>query len=157
MGDPVRQRRSITTNRRAKHDYLILEEFEAGMALLGTEVKSLRAGRASIAEGYALVNENGVTLMGANIPEYPQAGPKMNHEPTRPRRLLLHRREVDKLFKRVREKGLTLIPLELLFDGHLVKCRLALVRGKKLFDKRASEREKDAKREMSRAMGQRRR
>lgn len=157
MGDTPRERRSIATNRRARHDYLILEEFEAGVALLGTEVKSLRAGRASIAEAYALVRDGGISLVGANIPEYPQAGPKMNHEPTRSRQLLLHRREIDKLHKRVREKGLTVVPLELLFDGHLVKCRIALVRGKKVHDKRATEKEKEAKREMSRAMGQRRR
>ncbi|WP_145065753.1 SsrA-binding protein SmpB [Engelhardtia mirabilis] len=156
MADSPRLRRPIATNRRAKHDYLFLEEFEAGIALLGTEVKSLRAGRASIQEAYALVKHDGVTLIGANIPEYPQAGPKMNHEPTRARRLLLHRKEIERLFKKVREKGVTLVPLELLFDGHLVKCRLALARGKKLHDKRSSEREKEAKRDMARAMGRRR-
>ena len=148
--------RSIAKNRRARHDYEILAEYEAGMVLRGSEVKSLRAGRASIQEAYVLVKDNGAELIGATIPEYPQAGPHMNHPTDRPRALLLHRRELAALRKRVTEKGITVVPLELLFRGHLVKLQLGLARGKKLHDKRQTEREREARKEIQRAMGRRR-
>lgn len=147
--------RSIALNRRVGHEYLILEEIECGIVLIGSEVKSLRAGRISIGEAYGMIRGNELFLVGAHIPEYPQAG-KNNHKPTRERKLLLHRRELDRWAKAAREKGVTIVPMQVLFQNHLVKVRMALVKGKKLYDKRQSEREKAAKRDMSRALGRRR-
>jgi SsrA-binding protein len=149
------QVRSIARNRKARHEYEILEEYEAGIVLRGSEVKSLRAGRASIQEAYVVVKGDHAELIGANIPEYAQAGPYHNPPPDRPRRLLLHRRQLDGLRKRVTEKGITLVPLELVFRGHLVKLSIGLARGKKLHDKRRAEREKEDRREMRRALGRR--
>ncbi|MEO0649210.1 MAG: SsrA-binding protein SmpB [Planctomycetota bacterium] len=151
--DPLR---SIAKNRKARHDYEILDEYEAGIVLRGTEVKSLRAGRASIQEAYVLVRADGADLIGSNIPEYPQAGPRMNHPPDRARPLLLHRRELGALRKRATEKGITVVPLELYFRGPLVKLAIGLARGKKLHDKRQTERDREDRREMRRAMGKRR-
>ena len=156
MARDVDSHRSIANNRRARHDYEILDEFEAGIVLRGSEVKSLRAGRASIQEAYVLVRPNGADLIGATIPEYPQAGPHFNHPPDRPRPLLLHRRELAALRKRVTEKGITVVPLELYFQGPLVKLAIGLARGKKLHDKRQTERDREDRREMRRAMGKRR-
>jgi SsrA-binding protein len=147
--------RSIAKNRRARHDYEILEEFEAGIVLRGSEVKSLRAGQASIQEAYVLVRDDHAELVGATIPEYAQAGPYLNHVPDRPRRLLLKAREIQSLRRRVTEKGITVVPLELLFRRHLVKLVIGLARGKKLHDKRRTEREREDRREMRRAMGRR--
>lgn len=151
--DPLR---SIAKNRKARHDYEILDEYEAGIVLHGTEVKSLRAGRASIQEAYVLVRSDGAQLIGATVPEYPQAGPKMNHTPDRARPLLLHARELAALRKRATEKGITVVPLELYFRGHLVKLSIGLARGKKLHDKRQTERDREDRREMRRVMGKRR-
>lgn len=144
----------VASNRRARHDYHILEEYEAGLVLVGSEVKSLRAGKASIVEAYALVKDGRADLIGAHIPEYPWAH-KRNHEPTRSRRLLLHAKQIDKIGRAVREKGVTLVPLAIYFKGHLVKCSLALVKGKKIHDKRQTEREREDRREMQRAVGRR--
>ncbi len=152
--DPDRIR-SIAQNRRARHEFQILEELECGIALVGSEVKSLRAGRASIAEAYGLFRGGELYLMGMHIPEYPQAGP-MNHRTDRERKLLLKGREAERLAKAVREKGITLVPLELYFKGHLVKVAMALGRGKKLHDKRETTKARDAEREMRRALGRRR-
>jgi SsrA-binding protein len=148
-------RRSIATNRRARHEYHVLEEIECGLALTGTEVKSLRAGRASIAEAYGLVKKGELYLVGATIPEYAQ-GNVHNHVPDRPRKLLLHKRELGRWERAVREKGITLVPLELYFQGHLVKVRMALVKGKKLYDKRETQKARDAKRDMDRESARRR-
>ncbi len=147
--------RTVASNRRARHDYHLLAEVECGIALTGTEVKSLRQGRASIGEAYGLIRRGELYLIGATIPEYSH-GNLNNHEPARERKLLLHARELAAWDRSVREKGVTIVPLELYFRGHLVKVRMALVRGKKLYDKRETERERSAQRDIDRAMGRRR-
>jgi SsrA-binding protein len=147
--------RTVASNRRARHDYHLLAEVECGIALTGTEVKSLRQGRASIGEAYGLIRRGELYLIGATIPEYSH-GNLNNHEPGRERKLLLHARELALWDRSVREKGVTIVPLELYFRGHLVKVRMALVRGKKLYDKRETEKLKDARRDIDRAMGRRR-
>ncbi len=147
--------RSIATNRKARHQYHVLEELECGIELRGTEVKSLRSGRASIAEAYGVLKGGEFWLVGATIPEYSH-GNLNNHVPTRERRLLAHARELTGWAKQVREKGITSVPLELYFKGHLVKVRMALVRGKKLGDKRQDQKERDARREIDRALSRRR-
>jgi SsrA-binding protein len=141
----------IADNRRARHDYELLDRFEAGIALLGTEVKSLREGKASLQHAFAHVRDGGVWLAGANIPEYPQAN-RQNHLPERERRLLLHRREIDELAGKVAERGLTIVPTRLYFKGGKVKVEIALARGKDVRDKRRDIAERDASREMQRAL-----
>ena len=145
----------IADNRRARHDYQLLDRVEAGLVLTGTEVKSLRAGRAVLAHSYADVRDGEAWLHGAEIAVYEQ-GNRANHEPTRPRKLLLHRREIDRLYGQVREKGLTLVPTRLYFKDGRVKVELALARGKDTVDKRRSLAERDAKRQIERAMKARR-
>jgi SsrA-binding protein len=147
--------RTIASNRRARHEYHLLAEVECGVVLTGTEVKSLRQGRASIAEAYGLVRRGELFLVGATIPEYTH-GNIFNHEPGRERKLLLRKKELAQWDRAVREKGITVVPLELLFRGHLVKVRMALAKGKKLYDKRETERTKDARRDIDREMGRRR-
>ena len=147
--------RAVATNRKARYRFHVLEAIECGIELQGTEVKSLRAGAASLQEAYGLIKKGELWLMGATIPEYSH-GNIRNHVPDRPRKLLLHRRELAKWNKKVREKGLTLVPLQVYFRGHLVKVEMALVQGKKLFDKREDQRRKDASRDMDRAMRRRR-
>ena len=142
---------SIARNARARHDYEILETWEAGIMLLGTEVKSLRDGRAQITDAYAVVKDGEVWLLNAHIAPYSH-GNVWNHEPTRSRKLLLHAREIRKLIGAVERKGLTLVALELYFRDGRAKVRIGLARGKKLHDKRADARERDAKREMARAI-----
>ncbi len=143
--------RMIAENRRARHEYLLLEELECGIALEGSEVKSLREGRCSLAEAYGLMRSDGLYLVGAHIPEYKNAT-HGGHQLVRDRKLLAHRREVAKWGKAAREKGVTIVPLRLYFRGHLVKVEMALAKGKKLHDKREREKEKSAKREMDRAV-----
>jgi SsrA-binding protein len=155
MGNRPEERRTVARNRRATHVYEILEELECGVSLVGTEVKSLRAGHASIAEAHARIRGGELWLIGATIPEYAH-GNINNHVPTRDRKLLVHRRELTKLYKRVKEKGLTLVPLELYFQGSLVKLSLALGRGKRLHDKRADKAKRDAGRDVERALRRRR-
>ena len=155
MSDPKATRRSIATNRKARHEYLLLDELECGIALLGTEVKSLRAGHCSLAEAYGRIKGDELWLLGANIPEYSH-GNVHNHAPTRDRKLLAKKREIAKWSKAVREKGVTIVPLEVFWSGSLVKVTVALAKGKKLYDKRASERERSDKRDMARAAGRRR-
>lgn len=159
----ARDRETVTvvaTNRKARHLYLVLEELECGIELRGTEVKSLRAGHCSLGEAFGFLR-TGPTgtpelwLKGATIPEYAQ-GNIHNHEPARERKLLLHTRELRKWGKQVAEKGVTVVPLELYFKGHLVKVKMALVRGKKLHDKRETQKKRDAAREMDREIGRRR-
>jgi SsrA-binding protein len=144
-------RRSIATNRRARFEFHVLEELEAGIALTGTEVKSLRRGQASIAEAYAMVKNGQMYLLGAHIPEYAQ-GNVHNHEPTRERKLLLHKKEIQRWHARVKEKGITIVPLSLYFKGSRAKLEIALCKGKKLYDKREDKRSKEDRREMDRAM-----
>ena len=145
----------IAENRKARHDYELLERVEAGLVLTGTEVKSLRAGRAVLGQAYADVRDGEAWLHGAEIAAYDQ-GNRANHEPTRPRKLLLHRREIDRLYGQVREKGLTLVPTRLYFKDGRVKVELALARGKDTVDKRRALAERDARREIERAMKARR-
>lgn len=147
----------MLSNRRARHDYDILETFEAGMVLTGSEVKSLRAGGGSIAEAYARISRGEVWLEGANIPTYAQASYN-NHEPERPRKLLLNQREIDSLRKGIERKGLTVVPLKLYFDERgFAKLQVALARGRKKHDKRAAAADKDARREIDRALKDRHR
>ena len=138
----------IAENRRARHDYHLLERYEAGIALTGTEVKSLRAGRADLARAFADVRGGEVWLMGAHIDEYAQ-GNVANHDPDRSRKLLLHRREIERLLGKVAERGLTIVPLRLYFKEGRAKLELGLARGKKTYDKRASIRERDERRELA--------
>jgi SsrA-binding protein len=139
---------TVASNRRARHDYEILETFEAGIALRGSEVKTLREGRASLQDAYAGV-ENGEIVLHMQIPAYSHTGYD-GHEPTRPRKLLLHRKEIDQLSRRVAERGLTLVPLRLYFKQQLVKVELAVARGKRAYDKRQAIAQRDAAREMDR-------
>jgi len=145
----------IARNRRARHDYHIEDVYEAGVALTGTEVKSLRAGRASLADGFAQVSDGEVWLHNVHIPEYTQ-GTWTNHEPRRTRKLLLHRGEIDRLVSKTAEQGLTLIPLSLYFKDGRVKVELALARGKRTYDKRHDLARRDAAREVDRALRRRR-
>ena len=145
----------IARNRRALHDYTIEDTYEAGLALTGTEVKSLRLGRASLADGFALISDGEAWLHNVHIPEYIQ-GTWTNHTPRRIRKLLLHRREIDKIASQVAEQGLTLVPLSLYFkDGH-VKVEIGVARGKRTYDKRQALAKRDAAREMDRALRRRR-
>jgi SsrA-binding protein len=145
----------IASNRRARHDYAIDETIEAGLALMGTEVKSLRAGRASLADGFAQIVDGEVWLHNVHIPEYTQ-GTWTNHLPRRTRTLLLHRGEIERLIRKTSESGLTLVPLSLYFKDGKVKVELALARGKRTYDKRQDLAKKDAAREVERAIRRRR-
>lgn len=147
---PATDRISVARNKRARFDYHLLETFEAGLVLSGTEVKSLREGKASIADAYGIVRDGEVFLLNAHIQPYERGG-YVNHEPTRSRKLLLHRREIRRLIGAVERQGLTLVPLELYFKKGMAKVALALAKGKKLHDKRDAERQRDAEREMARA------
>jgi SsrA-binding protein len=144
------ERTVIARNRRARHDYHIEDVVEAGLVLTGTEVKSLRAGRASLTDGFAQISDGEMWLYGVHIPEYAQ-GTWTNHEPRRPRKLLLHRREIDKLASEIAERGFTLVPLSLYFTGGRAKVELALARGKRTYDKRQDLAQRDAAREVQRA------
>jgi SsrA-binding protein len=138
----------IATNRKAWHDYEVLETYEAGIALRGTEVKSLRESQVNFKDCYAAVDNGEAWLIGCYISPY-HHGTDANHAPERRRKLLLHKKEIGRLLGKVAERGLTLIPLRLYFKGGRAKCELGLARGKKLHDKRASLREREAKREMA--------
>lgn len=144
------QERVVSVNRRAFHDYHILETLEAGLALTGTEIKSLRQGRVSLKEGYVRPEGGEMWLEGVTIPPYKAGGP-YNHPPTRPRKLLLHRDQIDLLAGQVSAKGYTLVPLRLYFKKGWAKMEIGLARGKKLYDKRRSLKEREAEREVERA------
>lgn len=144
----------IAQNRKARHEYTILEGMEAGVVLTGTEVKSLRAGRASLVDGFATIDGGEVFLHGVHIPEYTQ-GTWTNHEPRRVRKLLLHKGEIDRLIGKTRESGLTLVPLRLYFKDGKVKVEIALARGKRSYDKRQDLAARDADREIAKALGRR--
>jgi len=141
----------IATNRKAFHDYFVLQKLEAGIALTGTEVKSLREGRVNLKDSYIDFDHGEAFLVGAHISPYSH-GNRENHDPERKRKLLLHRREIDRLFGQVVEKGLTIVPLRLYFKSGRVKAEIAVVRGKKLFDKRESEKRRELDREAEAAM-----
>jgi SsrA-binding protein len=153
-GSKAGGRQVLATNRKARHNYSILEVFEAGVVLLGTEVKSLREGRASLADAYATVDDGEVWLRNLHIPEY-HHGSWTNHDPRRTRKLLLHRRQIDALIGKIRDGNLALVPLSLYFSEGKVKVELALARGKRAHDKRQDMARRDAQREVLRALGRR--
>jgi SsrA-binding protein len=144
----------VATNRKARHDYHIEDTYEAGLVLTGTEVKSLRAGRASLVDGFATIDHGEAWLEGVHIPEYTQ-GTWTNHPVRRKRKLLLHRSEIDRLIGKTRESGLTLVPLQLYFSGGKAKVEIALARGKREYDKRHTLRARQDAREAQRAMSHR--
>ena len=144
----------IAQNKKGRHDYFIDEVFEAGLVLVGTEVKSLRAGRATLTDGYAEVEDGELWLCGVHIPEYNE-GSWTNHEPRRKRKLLMSKREITKLIGKLKESGLTLIPLSLYFSDGKAKVEMGLARGKKAHDKRSSLMEKQASREVDRELSRR--
>jgi SsrA-binding protein len=143
--------KTIVDNRRARHDYHLSDKVEAGLVLTGTEVKALRDGKATLQQAYADIRDTEAWLVGLHIPEYGQ-GNRENHEPNRPRKLLLHRREIDRMYAQVREKGMTIVPTRLYFKDGRVKAELALGKGKDLRDKRRDVSERDAKRDIERAL-----
>jgi len=147
-------RKVIARNRRARHDYRIENTYEAGLVLSGTEVKSLRAGRASLADGFAQISDGEVWLHNVHIPEYTQ-GTWTNHDVRRTRKLLLHRKEIERLIGQTAEKGLTLVPTRVYFKGPNAKVELALARGKDMYDKRHSIKDREQRREMERAVSER--
>ncbi len=140
------QKKTLATNREAYHNYFILETYEAGVQLTGTEVKSARGGRANLKDGYVTVREGEVWLLNVHISPYSH-GNRQNHDPDRERRLLMHKREIIKLQSKIQEKGLTLVPTKFYFKGNLIKCEIGLAKGKKLYDKRATEAKKTQERE----------
>ena len=150
---PERRFKVVADNRRARFNYEIGESFEAGIALTGSEVKSLRAGKATIAESYADAKNGEIWLINANIPEYRQAGPFNNHAPKRPRKLLLHEREINKLAGAVDREGMTIVPLKLYFNARgRAKLEIALAKGKKLHDKRETLKKRSWERERGRLL-----
>ena len=144
----------VARNRKARHDYELLEKVEAGIVLTGTEVKSLRNGKANLEDSYAEIDRDEVWLLGCDIPEYLQAN-RMNHVPKRKRKLLLHRREIDKLATKSNEKGLTLVPLSIYFKKGMAKVELSVARGRKTYDKREALKKQEAKRDIDRALRKR--
>jgi SsrA-binding protein len=145
----------IARNKRARHDYAIEDVVEAGLVLTGTEVKSLRAGRASLTDGFGLITDSEAWLHGVHIPEYTQ-GTWTNHEPRRVRKLLLHRKEIERLARSTQERGLTLVPLSLYFKDGKAKIELGVARGKRTYDKRQDLAKRDAAREVERELRRRR-
>jgi SsrA-binding protein len=141
----------VAQNRAASYNYTLLDKYEAGLVLVGTEVKTLREGKATLRDAYAEARGGELWLMNCHIPEYRPGGP-WNHGPLRPRKLLLNRREIDKLSGQIQQKGLTLVPLKIYFREGLAKCELALARGKKVWDRRAAEREREDRKEAKEAM-----
>jgi SsrA-binding protein len=147
--EAVSEEQTVASNRKARHDYFILETMEAGIALKGTEVKSLRQGKANLQDSFASVEKGELWLFDMHISPYEQ-GNIFNHEPKRTRKLLMHKREIRRIVNRVQEKGLTLVPLRVYFKQGRVKVELAVVRGKKLYDKREAIAKRDAERELRR-------
>ena len=144
----------VATNRKARHDYHIMDTYEAGLVLMGTEVKSLRAGRATLTDGFASVDDGEIWLRGVHIPEY-DLGTWTNHEPRRARKLLMRKDEIRRIIKTTKESGLTLIPLSLYFKDGYAKVEIALARGRKSYDKRQAIAERESKRETARVIGRR--
>ncbi len=147
-------RKLVAQNKKARYDYSIEDVYEAGMVLTGTEVKSLRAGRASLTDGYATLDDGEIWLRGVHIPEYTQ-GTWTNHEPRRARKLLLHKEELRRIAAKVKESGVTLVPLKIYFQDSYAKVEIAVARGRRSYDKRQAIAERESKRETARAMGQR--
>jgi len=146
-----KEQRVVISNRKARHDYFIHDTLEAGLVLKGTEVKSIRAGNANLQDSYALVKNGEVWLFGMHVSPY-ERGSFANHDPRRTRKLLVSKREIRRLFTRVQEKGLTIIPLSIYFKGPYAKVELAIAQGKKSYDKREAVKERDAKRELAHRM-----
>jgi len=146
MTEKTQAIKTIATNKEAYHNYFILETYEAGVQLVGTEVKSARGGRVNLKDAYALVRDGEAWLLNAHISQYSH-GNRQNHDPTRDRRLLLHKKEIIRLQSKIQEKGLTIVPTKLYFKGNLIKCELGIARGKKQYDKRAEEARKTQERE----------
>lgn len=151
MTDKTQAIKAIATNKEAYHNYFILDTYEAGIQLTGTEVKSARAGRVNLKDAYALVRDGEAWLLNAHISPYSH-GNRENHDPDRDRRLLLHKKEIIKLQSKIQEKGLTIVPTKLYFKGNLIKCELGIAKGKKLYDKRAEDAKKTQDREARAAM-----
>jgi SsrA-binding protein len=146
----------VAQNRTAAYNYTLLDKFEAGLVLLGTEVKTLREGKAALRDAFAEIKAGQAWLVNAHIPEYLPGGSR-NHDPLRKRKLLLHRREIEKLQVQIQQKGMTIVPLKFYFRDGMAKCELAVGKGKKFHDRRESERQKEAKREASEAISRSRR
>ena len=156
MQKDKQQVKIISTNRKAHHLYHILESYEVGIALMGTEVKSLRSGRANLKDSYAMVEKGEVYLHNMHISPYDPAS-RFSHDPTRIRKLLMHRSEIKRLLGKTVERGLTLVPLKLYFKGNVAKLELALVMGKKIYDKRKDIKDREVQRELRRALKDRQR
>jgi SsrA-binding protein len=146
--------KTVATNRKAYHDYSIQDTIEAGISLTGTEIKSVRAGRVSLAQAYVKPEENEIWLLNAHIARY-EAASYLSHDPTRPRKLLLHRKEIATLNGKIAERGFTLVPLRLYIKGRIAKVEVALAKGKRLYSKRESIKERDTERELDRQMKRR--
>ena len=151
-GKESQPNQTVADNRKARHDYFIDESYEAGLALKGSEIKSIRSGRINLRGGYARVQNGEVWLYDVHISPYEQSGTHYNHEPTRPRKLLLHRREISRILGQVERQGFTLVPLRVYFKGRRAKLDLGLARGKKLYDKREDIANREAKRDIERVM-----
>ena len=143
--------KTITTNKKAFHDYFVEDSYEAGIELAGTEVKSIRMGNVNLKDAFCTIKDGQMTLNGMHVSPY-EKGNIFNREPRRPRRLLMHKREIQRLFAKIKQDGYTLVPLSLYFKGPRVKVEVGLCKGKKLYDKRDAAAKKDAKREMDRAL-----
>ncbi|NDJ77204.1 MAG: SsrA-binding protein SmpB [Chloroflexi bacterium] len=148
------ERKVISTNRKARHDYELLDDYEAGLVLTGSEIKSIRAGRVNIRDGYVQPRDDELWLLNVHISTYEQAG-MFGHEPLRPRKLLMHRREIDRIVASIQEKGLTVVPTKLYLVRGLAKVEIALARGKKKYDKRQDLRERESKRQIERTLRER--
>ncbi|NLX11438.1 MAG: SsrA-binding protein SmpB [Chloroflexi bacterium] len=147
-------RKVIATNRKARHDYELLDSFEAGLVLLGSEIKSIRAGHVNLREGYVSPRDGELWLLNTHIASYDQAG-MFGHDPLRPRKLLLHRREIERILARVQEKGLTIVPVSLYLLRGRAKLEIALARGRKQYDKRENMRERESQRQIERSLNER--
>lgn len=152
MGDRQTGIRIISDNRQARYLYEILESYEAGIVLVGTEVKSIRAGKVNLRDGYAIIRQGEAWLLNVHISPYQAGGDYFNHEPRRSRKLLLHRKEINRLLGKVEQQGLTLVPLKMYFKGGRVKISIGLGKGKKIYDKRETIKRREDKRDMVRAM-----
>jgi SsrA-binding protein len=156
MAGNTQTNQTVADNRKARHDYFIEDQYEAGLALTGSEIKSLRNGRMNLRGGYARLVKGEIWLYDVHISPYEQSGTHFNHAPTRPRKLLLHRREISRIAGLIDRQGYTLVPLRVYFKGRRAKLELGLARGKKLYDKREDIAKRDAKREIDRALKSRR-
>lgn len=155
MSKQTEPQQAVAANRKAYHDYFIEEDYEAGIVLTGSEIKSVRAGRVNLRGAYARVQNNELWLFDAHISPNDQTGVYFQHDPTRPRKLLLHRREINRLVGKLEQKGLTLVPLDMHFKQRRAKVKLGVARGKKLYDKREATAERDSQRQLQRVLKER--